>query len=225
MEFKKLKDKIFKEALPKKLNGKKLTGPALATLIEEFVKVINSGKIPNINNTWDSVIEKDVTDAFYKSYEIFKVNVNNLKLGQNNVYDNPDLLKKLYNYKYLSLNNFDNLLQSNGDTFKQRNYKKMYLDTKKNLNYKIDSSIKKIISQNNSLSANYCSNTINTLYRPFEQRIVQNAFNTKNYNDINFGLSEVMKKYDACGKGASKNETGFEYLKAKESGITNILYI
>ena len=35
----------------------------MATLIEEFVKVINSGKIPNINNTWDSVIEKDVTDA------------------------------------------------------------------------------------------------------------------------------------------------------------------
>ena len=201
MEFKKLKDKIFKEALPKKLNGKKLTGPALATLIEEFVKVINSGKIPNINNTWDSVIEKDVSDAFYKSYDIFKNNVN----------------------KLLSLNNFDNLLQSNGDTFKQRNYKKMYLDTKKNLNYKIDSSIKKIISQNNSLSANYCSNTINTLYRPFEQRIVQNAFNTKNYNDINFGLSEVMKKYDACGKGASKNETGFEYLKAKESGIIKYL--
>ena len=223
MEFKKLKDKIFKEALPKKLNGKKLTGPALATLIEEFVKVINSGKIPNINNTWDSVIEKDVSDAFYKSYDIFKNNVNKLNLGQNNVYDNSDLIKKLYNYKYLSLNNFDNLLQSNGDTFKQKNYKKMYLDTKKNLNYKIDSSIKKIISQNNSLSANYCSNTINTLYRPFEQRIVQNAFNTKNYNDINFGLSEVMKKYDACGKGASKNETGFEYLKAKESGIIKYL--
>ena len=103
----------------------------MATLIEEFVKVINSGKIPNINNTWDSVIEKDVTDAFYKSYEIFKVNVNNLKLGQNNVYDNPDLLKKLYNYKYISLNNFDNLLQSNGDTFKQNNYKKNFFKYKK----------------------------------------------------------------------------------------------
>ena len=223
MEFKKLKDKIFKEALPKKLNGKKLTGPALATLIEEFVKVINSGKIPNINNTWDSVIEKDVTDAFYKSYDIFKMNLNKLKLGQNNVYDNPDLMKKLYNYKYLSLNNFDNLLQSNGDTFKQRNYKKMYLDTKKNLNYKIDSTIKKIISQNNSLSTNYCSNTLNSIYRPFEQRLLQNAFTIKNYNDINFGLSEVMKKYDATGKGPYKDETGFEYLKAKEGNIIKYL--
>ena len=219
MEFKKLKDKIFKEALPKKLNGKKLTGPALATLIEEFVKVINSGKIPNINNTWDSVIEKDVTDAFYKSYEIFKINVNNLKLGQNNVYDYSDLLKKLYNYKYISLNNFDNLLQSNGDTFKQKNYKKIFLDTKKNLTYKIDTTIKKIISQNQSLSANYCSGNINNLFRNFDSRLNQNSFSTKNYDDINLGLSEAMKKYDQIGKGPLKDETSFEFYKAKEKGI------
>ena len=219
MEFKKLKDKIFKEALPKKLNGKKLTGPALATLIEEFVKVINSGKIPNINNTWDSVIEKDVTDAFYKSDELFKKNVNNLKLGQNNVYDNSDLLKKLYNFKYISLNNFDNLLQSNGDTFKQKKYKKIFLDTKNNLIYKIDSTIKKIVSQNNSLSSNYCSINISNLSRPFESRLMQNSFSVKNYNDVNLGLSEVMNKFDQMGKGPYKNETGFEYFKAKEMGI------
>ena len=219
IEFKKLKDKIFKEALPKKLNGKKLTGPALATLIEEFVKVINSGKIPNINNTWDSVIEKDVADSFYKSYELFKMNINSLKLGQNNVYDNSDLIKKLYNFKYISINNFDTLLQSNGDTFKQRNYKKIFLDTKKNLIYKIDTTIKKVITQNNSLSANYCSNNINNLFRSFESRLVQNSFNVKNYNDISFGLNEVMKQYESTGKGPYKDETGFEYYKAKEKGI------
>ena len=223
MEFKKLKDKIFKEALPKKLNGKKLTGPALATLIEEFVKVINSGKIPNINNTWDSVIEKDVTDAFYKSDELFKINVNKLKLGQNNVYDNSDLLKKLYNYKYISLNNFDNLLQSNGDTFKQKKYKKIFLDSKKNLIYKIDSTIKKIITQNNSLSSNFCSSNINNLFRPFDSRLIQNSFSVKNCNDINLGFVEIMKKYDQIGKGPFKNEIGFEYYKAKEKGIVKYI--
>ena len=219
MEFKILKDKIFKEALPKKLNGKKLTGPALATLIEEFVKVINSGKIPNINNTWDSVIEKDIADAFYKSYELFKVNLNSLKLGQNNVYDNSTLMKKLYNFKYLSLNNFDNLLQSNGDTFKQKNYRKKFLETKKNLVYKIDSNIKKIQAQNNSLSANYCSSNLNNIYRPFESRLMQNSFNIKNYNDISFGFSETMKKYDTVAKGPYKDEVGFEFYKNKEKGI------
>ena len=53
----------------------------------------------------------------------------------------------IYNFKYISLNNFNNLLQSNGDTFKQKNYKKIFLDTKNNLIYKIDATIKKIITQ------------------------------------------------------------------------------
>lgn len=223
MEFKSLKDKIFKEALPKKLNGKKLTGPALATLIEEFVKVINSGKIPNINNTWDSIIEKDVSDAFNKSYELFKTNLNSLKFGKNNVYDNAELMKKLYDFKYISINNFDNLLQSNGDTFKQKNYKKIYLDAKTDLNNKIDSAIKKVISKNDSLSSNYCSEILNDLYKPLESRLSQNIFNSKNYNDINFEFNEILKKYDSSGKGSSKNETCFESLKNKEEGIINKL--
>ena len=223
MEFKSLKDKIFNEALPKKLNGKKLTGPALATLIEEFVKVINSGKIPNINNTWDSIIEKDVSDAFNKSYELFKTNLNSLKFGKNNVYDNAELMKKLYDFKYISINNFDNLLQSNGDTFKQKNYKKIYLDAKTDLNNKIDSAIKKVISKNDSLSSNYCSEILNDLYKPLESRLSQNIFNSKNYNDINFEFNEILKKYDSSGKGSSKDETCFESLKNKEEGIINIL--
>ena len=223
MEFKKLKDKIFKEALPKKLNGKKLTGPALATLIEEFVKVINSGKIPNINNTWDSIIEKDVSDAYNKSYELFKNNINSIKLGKNNVYDNADLMKKLYEFKYISINNFDNLLQSNGDTFKQDNYKKMYLDMKNNLNTKIDSSIKKIISHNESLSSNYCSGIIIEYYKPLESRLSSNAFNSKNYNDINFEFNDFMKKYDSNGKGSSKDETCLDYIKNKEKGIIDVI--
>ena len=223
MEFKLLKDKIFKEALPKKLNGKKLTGPSLATLIEEFVKVINSGKIPNINNTWDSVIEKDVSDAFYKSYELFKNNLNILNLEKNNIYNNADLMKKLYEFKYISINNFDNLLESNGDTFKQNNYKKMYLDMKSNLNNKIDSTIKKLIEKNNSLSSNYCSGIFNDLYKSLESRLSQNIFNNKNYNDINFELNEILKKYDSTAKGSSKDEICLNYIKEKEIGIINTL--
>ena len=223
MEFKTLKDKIFKEALPKKLNGKKLTGPALATLIEEFVKVINSGKIPNINNTWDSIIEKDVSDAYNLSYALFKNNIKQLKIEENNVYDSAELTKKLYDFKYISMNNYDNLLQSNGDTFKQENYKKMYLDKKKDLNSKMDSTIKKLIAQNNKLSSNYCSEIINEYYKPLGTRISKNVFNSKNYNDINFEYSEILKKYDTNGKGSLKDEIGFDNIKNKEEGIINVL--
>ena len=223
MEFKKLKDKIFKEALPKKLNGKKLTGPALATLIEVFVKVINSGKIPNINNTWDSVIEKDVSDSFYKSYDLFKMNLNELRLGPNNPYNNSDLLKKLYTYKYNSLNNYDNLLQTNGDTFKQKNYRRLYLETKKNLNSKLDSTIQKVMAQNNSLSANFCSNTLTTISNPLEGRLAQNAFNSKNYANISGEMADALRKYNTTGKGPYKDEVAFDFLKNKERGFVKNL--
>ena len=223
MEFKKLKDKIFKEALPKKLNGKKLTGPALATLIEVFVKVINSGKIPNINNTWDSVIEKDVSDSFYKSYDLFKMNLNELRLGPTNPYNNSDLLKKLYTYKYNSLNNYDNLLQTNGDTFKQKNYRRLYLETKKNLNSKLDSAIQKVLAQNNSLSANFCSNALTTISNPLEGRLAQNAFNSKNYTNISSEMAEALRKYNTTGKGPYKDEVAFDFLKNKERGFVKNL--
>ena len=223
MEFKSLKDKIFKEALPKKLNGKKLNGPALATLIEEFVKVINSGKIPNINNTWDSVIEKDVSDAFNKSYKLFKNNLTSLNLEKNNVNNSADLIKKLYEFKYISINNFDNLLQSNGDTFKQNAYKKMYLDNKNNLNNKIDTTIKKLVAKNETQSSNYCEGIFNDLYKSFESRLTPNNFNNKNYNDINFELIEILKKYDSTAKGSLKDETCLNFIKDKEIGIINTL--
>ena len=147
------------------------------------------------------------------------MNLNQLKLEQNTVYNNSDLLKKLYSYKYNALNNYDILLQSNGDTFKQKNYHKLYLEQKKNLNYKIDSTIKKIISQNNSLSANYCSKTLNSFYHPLEGRLNQNSFNSKNYNDINEEMMEVLKKYNVNGKGPYKDETAFEFMKTKEKNI------
>ena len=99
MEFKKLKDKIYKEALPKKYNGKKLNGPSLARLIEEFVNVINSGKIPNINNAWDSIIENDINEHFNKSVKYFKEKLLKLKLSENNVLNQNILLEKLLKYK------------------------------------------------------------------------------------------------------------------------------
>ena len=99
----------------------------------------------------------------------------------------------------------------------------MYLDTKKNLTYKIDSTIKKVISQNNSLSANYCSNALTNIYHPLEGRIMQNAFNSKNYNDLNEEMMGVMKNYNKTGKGPYKDEAAFEFLKNKESGFIKTL--
>ena len=48
---------------------------------------------------------------------------------------------------------------------------------------------------------------------------MQNAFNSKNYNDINEEMIGALKNYNINGKGSFKDETVFEYLKNKEGVI------
>ncbi|MCQ2432483.1 MAG: AMP-binding protein, partial [Clostridia bacterium] len=45
-----------------------------ACLIEQFVKTINSKKIPNISNSWDTIIEGDINEAYMKAMANFKGN-------------------------------------------------------------------------------------------------------------------------------------------------------
>lgn len=47
-----LRRKVINRIRPKMLNGKKLTGPMLATLAESYVSSINNGAVPNIETAW-----------------------------------------------------------------------------------------------------------------------------------------------------------------------------
>lgn len=89
--FMTLKNKVFKDSAPKKINGKKLNGPALVTLIETFVEAINSGAIPNISNAWDAVIEKDIKDYYDKAIGEYMTRLKTLK----GVYDEEEIISLL----------------------------------------------------------------------------------------------------------------------------------
>ena len=47
-----LRRKVINRVKPKMLNGKKLTGPMLATLAQSYVVSINNGAVPNIETAW-----------------------------------------------------------------------------------------------------------------------------------------------------------------------------
>ena len=47
-----LRRKVINRVKPKMLNGKKLTGPMLATLSASYVNSINNGAVPNIETAW-----------------------------------------------------------------------------------------------------------------------------------------------------------------------------
>ena len=45
-----LHNKVFNETPPKQYQGKSLTGPVLASLIENYVSALNKGAAPNVQN-------------------------------------------------------------------------------------------------------------------------------------------------------------------------------
>ena len=216
LEFKKLKDKIYKEALPKKYNGKKLTGPSLAKLIEEFVKTINSGKIPNINNTWDSVIEKDINDNFQKAINYYKEKINSIKITQSNVYNQSDLLKKLLKFQFDSLEIYDSIIQLNADTFKHNNYKKLFDENKQKLQNQINSTQNKILEQNSTNSNSFCTNTITESFHPMENKLYNNSYKPNAKDEITEDFINLLNDYNEKSKGPKKEKVAFEFILQKE---------
>jgi len=91
-----LKDKIFKDSTAKRFNGKKLNGPTLANLIVEIVEVINKGGIPNINNAWDHVVQKDIDLYYSKALNHYKSLAGKLK----GCFEEDELIKIIYDYKF-----------------------------------------------------------------------------------------------------------------------------
>lgn len=48
-----MRTKIFKKVKPKLLKGQIINGPMLIELAEAYVKALNGGKVPTIENAWN----------------------------------------------------------------------------------------------------------------------------------------------------------------------------
>lgn len=223
IEFKKLKDKIYKEATPKKYNGKRLNGPGLACLIEEFVKTINSGKIPNINNSWDSIIEKDINDAYSKAVLYYKSQTAKLNVSQNKVYGATELLKKLYKIQYQSFGIYNELMRTNADTFNHKNYSKMFYEMKKKLTTQINQMHNKILEQNASNSQTQCQNTLVDKYHLIEDKLYNNIYKVKTLTDLGEDYGAFLNDYNDSTKGDKKVKALFNFIISKEKSIVDYL--
>ena len=223
IEFKKLKDKIYKEATPKKYNGKRLNGPGLACLIEEFVKTINSGKIPNINNSWDSIIEKDINDSYSKAILYYKSQTAKLNVSQNKVYGTTELLKKLYKIQYQSFGIYNELMRTNADTFNHKNYSKMFYEMKKKLTTQINQMHNKIIEQNASNSQTQCQNTLVDKYHLIEDKLYNNIYKVKTLTDLGEDYGAFLNDYNDSTKGDKKVKALFNFIISKEKSIVDYL--
>ena len=58
--------KIYSKIKPKTLNGKVLNGQMFAELCKNYVEIVNSGAVPNIDSAWNNIV-KNETYNLYKS--------------------------------------------------------------------------------------------------------------------------------------------------------------
>jgi hypothetical protein len=179
-EFLSLRKKIYIETNAKVINGKKMTGTDLANLIEEFVVAINKGFVPNINNAWDSVINKDINEYYKKSIDKFKKEINNLK----EIYEQDYLTKILLDIKMDSTLIYNKFLNLNSETFTNERYLKMYQTNKDKLEEETNKIQNKFLNDNIEKSKRYTQEVAKKEYKEITNNIFINHYNVDNIGQL-----------------------------------------
>ena len=135
-EFEVLKKKIYESSKAKSINGKKINGPILVSLLKSFIREINKEKIPNLDKIFLELIKKELDINYSSTKNEFKKRMDNLKKEE-------DIdIKEMYHIKYEIMNEFIKILEKNPEIFNKENYLKEYETTKERLEQELDKIIK-----------------------------------------------------------------------------------
>ncbi len=95
-QFSLFKSKVFAECPTKMINGKPVTGRMMSSLIEQYVKAINEGAVPNISTAWESVIDTEIRRAYNSAMKLHKEKTNQLATVSELPIEQDQLVTKLY---------------------------------------------------------------------------------------------------------------------------------
>jgi hypothetical protein len=188
LEFMGLKEKIYKGTEPKAINGKRITGPVLANLLEEFVNSINKGGVPNINNAWDNVISKDIEDLKIKALRNYKASVKELQ----EIMDQEDLVRNLLDLKKEAFFTFDKFLVLNRDSLMNKQYSKWYIENKDALEDDIRVIESKLLKENNEKAHKHNYLVLKREYKDITEYMFKTTYSPESIER----LIESIKKYN-----------------------------
>ena len=135
-EFEVLKKKIYESSKAKSINGKKINGPILVSLLKSFIREINKEKIPNLDKIFLELIKKELDINYTSAKNEFKKRMDNLKKEE-------DIdIKEMYHIKYEIMNEFIKILEKNPEIFNKENFLREYETTKERLEQELDKIIK-----------------------------------------------------------------------------------
>jgi hypothetical protein len=207
-EFINLKNKIYKEAKPKKINGKKLTGAALADLILEFVNSINNGAVPNINNAWDHVISQDIKNYYEKALLNFKNKIKNINTQQGKTklsfLEIIDLIEK---YKFESHFIYNQVQILNPEVFNtetiNENYLSLYEEYKNKLEKEILELEDRFMREEKDTYKKNNSQQLKKEYKEVVNLMFKNHYSTSknNMRELGNDFVKIFKNYDEKYEG------------------------
>lgn len=218
LEFLNLKNKVFKEASPKRIKGKKMNGEALVNLLKEFVNAINNGAVPNINNAWDNVIENDIKSYYDKAFKKFK----ELSKKSERATSYSSLLFSLGDDKIKSFILYDQLTVINPEININENYFKLFENYKNKLNEEMTKLEDKIIRDYNIARKKTNIELLKTEYKSILNKLLENSYkNELNYHDLIEDLLNILKIYEQKADGCDKLKVLTDFIN---NNMKEILY-
>lgn len=207
-EFLNLKNKIFKDLTSKKIKGKKFNGYSLANLIEEWVGAINQGAVPNINSTWDTIINKDIQEFYDKAFLNYQKNISSIT----EVMEQEVLIKNLYEYKLDAMMIFNKIFNFNQDTFNNSEYLSRYNENRWKLQEEISKTEAKIVDQNFNKSSVLCQDILKNAYNPIAEKLSYNYYSPKTCDEYIKEFGAFLNTYSKQAKGPQKVKILVDFL-------------
>jgi hypothetical protein len=142
----KIREKIFTQCGPKRLNGAYVSSRMYVKMIEEYIRSINSGSVPIIQSAWQSVLENECIFASENAKKIYDDAFKDLFRDSSKYFTKEALakhLRELRDKSFTAFSTINTVKESDEDRFNE------YLD---NVVKHIERKEKAITDQNNTLA-------------------------------------------------------------------------
>ena len=101
-QFKLFKSKVMTECPPKMMNSKPVNGRMLSSLVEQYIKAINEGAVPNISTAWENVVDTEVRRMYEAAMKLYKDETDKLATLNQLPIEQDDLVTRLFKIKMKS---------------------------------------------------------------------------------------------------------------------------
>lgn len=121
---------------------------------------------------WDIIIKKDIEFHYNRALKSYVDNIDNF----NEVLEQDELIKNLFQFKLEAMMIFNKLLNLNQDTFNNSTYSSWFNNSLRNLESEISKKESKKCEDNINKSSNFCKSEITKYFSPIKEKILEGYY-------------------------------------------------